>query len=139
MELFETKQTKGRTVPITQSQVLAAWRKVRASGGSGGVDGKSLPEVESDLRNELYRLWNRMASGSYFPKAVKATFIPKDGGGQRCLGIPTVLDRVAQQVVKDLLEPGMETIFHPDSYGYRPEKSAHQAVTQCNQRCKDRA
>jgi len=139
MELFETKQTKGRTVPITQSQVLAAWRKVRASGGSGGVDGKSLPEVESDLRNELYRLWNRMTSGSYFPKAVKATFIPKDGGGQRCLGIPTVLDRVAQQVVKDLLEPGMEMIFHPDSYGYRPEKSAHQAVAQCNQRCKDRA
>src|SRR3954469_2721438 len=110
MDLFETKQTNGRIIPITQTQVLAAWRKVKAAGGSGGVDGKSLTDVEGNLRNELYKLWNRMSSGSYFPKPVKATFIPKADGGQRCLGIPTVLDRVAQQVVKDLLEPGMEKI-----------------------------
>lgn len=135
MELFETKQSNGRNIPVTQSQVLAAWRKVKAAGGSGGVDGKSLSDVEGDLRNELYKLWNRMTSGSYFPKPVKATFIPKETGGERCLGIPTILDRVAQQVVKDLLEPGMEKIFHPDSYGYRPEKNTHQAVAQCNQRC----
>jgi len=139
MELFETKQTKGRTIPITQQQVLAAWRKVKAAGGSGGVDGKSLSDVAGNHRNELYKLWNRMSSGSYFPKAVKATFIPKADGGQRCLGIPTVLDRVAQQVVKDMLEPEMDKIFHPDSYGYRPGKSAHQAVALCNQRCIERA
>ena len=115
MNLFETKQTKGRTIPITQQQVLAAWRKVKAAGGSGGVDGKSLSDVAGNHRNELYKLWNRMSSGSYFPQPVKAKFIPKTGGGQRCLGIPTVLDRVAQQVVKDLLEPAMDKVFHPDS------------------------
>lgn len=136
MELFETKQNRGRHIPLTQSQVLTAWRKVLAAGGSGGVDGKSLSDVAGNLGNELYRLWNRMSSGSYFPQPVKATFIPKDGGGQRCLGIPTVLDRVAQQVVKDLLEPGMEAVFHTDSYGYRPAKSAHQAISVCDQRCR---
>ncbi len=135
MELFETKQKDGRSIPITQPQVLAAWRKVKAAGGSGGVDGKSLSEVESNLKNELYKLWNRMSSGSYFPKAVKGTVIPKESGGERLLGIPTIIDRVAQQVVKDLLEPEMEQLFHPDSYGYRPNKNAHQAVIQCNQRC----
>jgi group II intron reverse transcriptase/maturase len=135
MKLFETKQNNGRTVPITQSQVLAAWRKVRSAGGSGGVDGKSIADVESDLRDELYKLWNRMTSGSYFPQMVKATFIPKESGGERCLGIPTVIDRVAQQVVKDMLEPEMDKNFHPDSYGYRPNKNAHQAVSQCKQRC----
>ncbi|RYZ21088.1 MAG: group II intron reverse transcriptase/maturase, partial [Sphingobacteriales bacterium] len=137
MELFETKQTKGRTVPITQSQVLTAWRKVLSAGGSGGVDGKSLSDVAHNLHDELYTLWNRMSSGSYFPKPVKAAIIPKDSGGQRCLGIPTILDRVAQQVVKDVLEPGMESVFHPDSYGYRPAKNAHQAVEQCSQRCSE--
>ena len=137
MELFETKRQNGRNIPITQLQVLAAWRKVKAAGGSGGVDGKSLTDVESNLRNELYKLWNRMTSGSYFPKAVKAAIIPKEGGGGRCLGIPTILDRVAQQVVKDMLEPEMEKVFHSDSYGYRPDKNAHQAVLRCNQRCSE--
>lgn len=135
MNLFETKLNDGKTVPVTQQQVLAAWRKVRAAGGSGGVDGKSLIKVEENLKDELYKLWNRLASGSYFPSAVKAVAIPKDGGGQRWLGVPAVLDRVAQQVVKDALEPELEKVFHQDSYGYRPNKSAHDAVDKCRIRC----
>ena len=95
MELFRTEQMAGKTIPITQKQVLAAWRKVKAAGGSGGVDGKELADVEANLQNELYKLWNRMASGNYFPQPVKAVSIPKGDGSQRWLGIPSVQDRVA--------------------------------------------
>jgi len=135
MELFRTEQMAGKTIPITQKQVLAAWQKVKAAGGSGGVDGKELADVEANLQNELYKLWNRMASGSYFPQPVKAVSIPKGDGSQRWLGIPTVEDRVVQQVVRDVLEPELEKVFHKDSYGYRPHKSAHQAVDKCRLRC----
>ena len=135
MELFRTEQMAGKTIPINQKQVLAAWRKVKAAGGSGGVDEKELTDVETDLKNELYRLWNRMASGSYFPQPVKAVSIPKGDGSERWLGIPTVQDRVAQQVVRDVLEPELEKVFHEDSYGYRPGRSAHQAVEKCRLRC----
>lgn len=131
------KQSKlnGKTVPITKKQVFAAWQKVKAAGGSGGVDGKQLADVEENLKNEMYKLWNRMTSGSYFPKAVKAVSIPKSDGKERKLGIATIMDRVAQQVVRDVLEENLEEVFHEDSYGYRPDKSAHQAVDQCRQRC----
>lgn len=135
MKLFETEELKGKTIPISTQQIFTAWQKVKAAKGSGGVDGMSIPMVEDQLQKELYQLWNRMASGSYHPKAVKATEITKWDGGKRKLGIPTVTDRVAQQVVKDVLEPELEKIFHPDSYGYRPGKNTHQAVLKCKERC----
>ena len=139
MKLFETKLHHGKTIPITLQQIQKAWKKVRAAGGTGGVDGKSLSEIEENLDKELYKLWNRMASGSYFPAPVKGYHIPKAQGGTRMLGIPTITDRVAQQVVRDLLEPITEKFFHQDSYGYRPGRSAHKAILQCVQRCYDKA
>lgn len=129
----------GKTVPVTPRQILNAWQKVKASGGSGGVDGKSLSKVEQNLQKELYVLWNRMSSGSYFPKPVKAIDIPKWDGSKRQLGIPTIIDRVAQQVVKDVLESKLEKVFHKDSFGYRPNRGAHQAVEKCRLRCIQRA
>lgn len=138
MQLFKTCDQKGKGIPITPQQVMAAWQKVKAAKGSAGVDGKSISNVAANLPKELYKLWNRMASGSYHPRPVKAVAIPKGDGTPRWLGIPTVLDRVAQQVVKDVLEPKLEEVFHPDSYGYRPKKSAHQAVKRCSQRCIER-
>jgi len=99
------------------------------------VDGQSLDDFNKDLVNNLYKLWNRMASGSYLPPPVRRVEIPKSGGGFRPLGIPTVADRVAQTVVQQVLEPELEPIFDQDSYGYRPGKSAHQAVETCRQRC----
>jgi len=135
MELFKKGLFEGKTVPVTQQQVLQAWRKVKAAKGGGGVDGKTIQMVEAGLGNELYKLWNRMASGCYFPQPVKAVSIPKRDGTQRWLGIPTVLDRVAQQIVKSLLEPQMEKVFHQDSFGYRPAKGTMQAIAQCNKRC----
>ena len=100
-----------------------------------GVDGQSVEQFEQDLRNNLYRLWNRMSSGSYFPPPVKAVEIPKASGGVRILGIPTVADRIAQTVVAMYLERLVEPIFHPDSYGYRPRRSALDAVAKCRERC----
>jgi RNA-directed DNA polymerase len=123
--MFETKST---TVPITQEMVKAAYRKVKANQGSAGVDNESLEMYQADLRNNLYVLWNRLSSGSYFPKPVKEVMIPKANGSKRTLGIPTVSDRIAQQVIKSYLEPRLEAEFHTNSYGYRPSKSAHQAV-----------
>ena len=99
------------------------------------MHGQSLDDFANDLENNLYKLWNRMASGSYFPPPVRRVEIPKSGGGNRLLGIPTVADRIAQMVVKQALEPQLEPIFDPDSYGYRPGKSAHQAVESCRRRC----
>jgi RNA-directed DNA polymerase len=120
---------------ISKWAVLQAWTKVRDNQGAAGVDGVTIEAFERKLQNNLYRIWNRMSSGSYMPPPVKRVMIPKTDGGQRPLGIPTVGDRVAQMVVKMELEPKVEPLFHPDSYGYRPEKSALDAVGTCRQRC----
>jgi len=113
----------------------AAFKQVKANGGIAGVDGQTIEEFEGDLDDNLYKLWNRMSSGSYFPKPVMRVEIPKGDGGTRPLGIPTVTDRVAQTVVKRYLEPGLEKVFHPDSYGYRPGRSAVGAVGVARKRC----
>jgi RNA-directed DNA polymerase len=112
---------------IPKRWVWDAYKRVKANGGAAGVDDQSIEEFERDLKNNLYKLWNRMSSGSYFPPPVKRVQIAKRGGGRRPLGIPTVSDRIAQAVVKAHLEPELERYFHPDSYGYRPGKSALQA------------
>jgi len=115
--------------------VWEAYKRVKANQGAAGVDGQSIAEFEEDLKNNLFKIWNRMSSGSYFPPPVRRVDIPKDDGRMRPLGIPTVADRVAQTVVKRYLEPILEEYFHPDSYGYRPGKSAIEAVRIARQRC----
>ena len=124
-----------KPLPITKAMVWKAYQLVKRNGKAAGVDGQSLEDFAMDLENNLYKIWNRMASGSYFPPPVRRVEIPKSGGGSRPLGIPTVADRVAQMVVKQVLEPQLEPIFDQDSYGYRPGKSAHQAVESCRKRC----
>ena len=126
----------GKPFAISKWEVWEAYRQVKANKGAPGVDGCSIEDFEVDLKNNLYRVWNRMSSGSYFPPPVKAVEIPKPhGGGTRVLGVPTVADRVAQTVVARRLEAKVEPIFHPDSYGYRPGRSALDAVEACRQRC----
>ena len=120
---------------ISKQAVWEAYQKVKANHGAAGVDGQSIEAFETDLRNNLYKIWNRMSSGSYFPPPVRLVEIPKANGGLRPLGIPTVADRVAQMVVKRHLEPLVEPRFHDDSYGYRPGKSALDAVATARQRC----
>jgi len=121
---------------ISKQAVVEAFRKVRANQGGPGVDGCTIEEFESDLRNRLYVTWNRMSSGSYFPPPVKAVAVPKlHGDGVRMLGVPTVADRVAQTVVAMELEKVVEPKFHPSSYGYRPGRSALDAVEACRARC----
>lgn len=120
---------------ISKWTVWEAYRKVKANKGAPGVDGQSLAAFETDLQGNLYKIWNRMSSGSYFPPAVRAVEIPKAGGGVRTLGVPTVADRVAQTVVAMELEAKVEPIFHQDSYGYRPNRSALDAVGECRRRC----
>ena len=120
---------------IPKSMVWEAYQRVKANKGAAGVDGQSVEQFEQDLRNNLYRLWNRMSSGSYFPPPVKAVEIPKASGGVRILGVPTVADRIAQTVVAMFLERLVEPVFHPDSYGYRPGRSALDAVAVCRERC----
>jgi RNA-directed DNA polymerase len=120
---------------ISKPEVWDAWVKVRGNKGSSGVDGVSIEAFEADLRNNLYKVWNRMSSGTYFPPDVKAVPIPKSGGGTRVLGVPTVADRVAQTVVAGHLSERVERVFHPDSCGYRPGKSALDAVRTCRERC----
>ena len=121
---------------ISKWVVWEAFQRVKANKGAAGVDDQSIAEFEQDRDKNLYRIWNRLSSGSYFPPPVKAVEIPKAGGkGVRVLGVPTVADRVAQTVVRMYLEPTVEPIFHPDSYGYRPKKSALDAVGVCRQRC----
>ena len=127
--------TQAKPFPITKRTVWEAWKKVKANQGGAGIDGQTIADFEADLGNNLYKLWNRMASGSYFPSAVRRVDIPKASGGTRPLGIPTVADRIAQMVAKQWLEPELEKHFHPDSYGYRPGKSAHQALEQTRKRC----
>jgi RNA-directed DNA polymerase len=126
---------KAKPFNITKRMVWEAYKRVRQNGGSAGVDEQSLAEFAEDLGNNLYKLWNRLASGSYFPPPVKRIEIPKSGGGVRPLGIPTVADRIAQAVVKAELEPELERHFHVDSYGYRPNKSALQAIGVTRERC----
>jgi len=121
-------ETTSKTVPVTKEMVREAYRKVKSNKGSAGVDEQSLADYEVDLLNNLYVLWNRMSSGSYFPKPVRSVSIPKANGKKRILGIPTVSDRIAQEVVKSYLEPRLEAEFAKESYGYRPLKSQHQAV-----------
>jgi group II intron reverse transcriptase/maturase len=121
---------------IPKREVWEAFRSVKANQGAAGVDGQSIAEFEADLENNLYKLWNRLSSGSYFPPPVRRVEIPKrDGAGVRPLGIPTVADRVAQEVARRYLEPILEPAFHPDSYGYRPGKSAIDAVRTARERC----
>jgi RNA-directed DNA polymerase len=121
---------------ISKWVVWEAYQRVKANKGAAGVDDVSIVEFEKDRDKNLYRIWNRMSSGSYFPPPVKAVGIPKAGGwGVRVLGVSTVADRVAQTVARMYLEPTVEPIFHPDSYGYRPKKSAVDAVGACRQRC----
>jgi group II intron reverse transcriptase/maturase len=114
---------------------VGAYKTVKANAGAAGVDDVTVEMFESDLKHNLYRLWNRLASGSYHPPPVKRVEIPKRDGGRRPLGIPTVGDRVAQAVIKQYLEPIAEPRFHPDSYGYRPGRSAHQALERARERC----
>jgi RNA-directed DNA polymerase len=126
----------GKSFGIEKMLVKEAWGRVRANKGAAGVDGVSIVEFEVDLRDNLYKIWNRMSSGTYFPPPVMAVEIPKPGGsGVRVLGVPTVADRVAQSVVKAMLEPVVEPVFHADSYGYRPGRSPLDAVAVCRQRC----
>lgn len=126
-----------KTKPFTISKQLfvEAWRAVKANTGSAGVDQQSIKDFERNLKDNLYKLWNRMSSGCYFPSPVKAVTISKKSGGERVLGVPTVADRIAQTVVKLVFEPLVETHFLPDSYGYRPGKSAIEAVGITRQRC----
>jgi len=120
---------------ISKWVVKDAYEKVKANAGAAGVDGESIAAFEADLKKNLYKLWNRLSSGTYFPPPVRAVEIPKKAGGVRILGVPTVSDRVAQTVVRMYLEPEVEPMFHPDSYGYRPGRSALDAVGMCRQRC----
>jgi len=128
-------QPKIKPYCISKHAVVEAWKRVKANQGAAGVDEETLRDFERKLRDNLYRIWNRMSSGSYMPPPVRTVAIPKAGGGERKLGIPTVADRVAQMVVKMQLEPLLEPIFHDDSYGYRPCKSAHHAVARARERC----
>lgn len=127
--------TAAKPYEIAQSAVEAAWRQVKANRGAAGIDRQSITAFEAKLEDNLYKVWNRMSSGSYFPPPVRQVDIPKGDGRTRRLGIPTVADRVAQTVVRRYLEPLVEPIFHPDWYGYRPNRSALHAVGVCQQRC----
>lgn len=119
--------------------VWESYLKVVSKQGGAGIDRESIEMFDANMRGNLYKLWNRMSSGSYFPPPVRTVFIPKKGGGQRPLGIPTVSDRIAQGVVKDYLEPTLEAVFHDSSFGYRPGRSAHDALGQCRSNCMEKA
>jgi RNA-directed DNA polymerase len=124
-----------KSIPISRSMVWEAYKKVKANNGSAGVDEIDMVEYDANRSKHLYKLWNRMASGSYFPPPVKEVEISKKDGGIRKLGIPTISDRVGQMVIKDYIEPRLEKIFSPNSYGYRPNKSAHQALESVRLNC----
>src|ERR1700694_76473 len=127
--------TTSKPYEISKTVVWEAYRSVKAHKGAAGIAGETIAEFERNLKGNLYTLWNRMSSGSYFPPAVRQVEIPKAGGrGVRVLGVPTVADRIAQTAVKLYLEPEVEPMFHPDSYGYRPGRSALQAVGVCRER-----
>src|ERR1700691_2824440 len=120
---------------ISKGEVWEAYKRVKANQGAAGVDEQTIEDFEKDLKGNLYKIWNRMSSGSYLPSPVRLVEIPKANGGIRPLGIPTIADRVAQTVVKMVLEPEVEPIFHPSSYGYRPGRSALDAVGAARERC----
>jgi RNA-directed DNA polymerase len=128
------KSTEGKPFDISKQEVWEAYETVKANNGAPGVDGCSIEDFESDLKGNLYKIWNRMSSGSYFPPPVRAVEIPKANGGVRILGVPTVADRIAQTVVARRLEAVVEPKLHPDSYGYRPGRSALDAVAVCRER-----
>jgi group II intron reverse transcriptase/maturase len=130
IDYYETKQH-----PVTRKMVWDAYKKVRENKGSAGVDEQSLEGFAQHADANVYKIWNRMSSGSYYPPVVKQILIPKKTGGTRSLGVPTVSDRIAQQVVKSYLEPKVESSFHEDSYGYRPGKNAHQALEKATANC----
>jgi RNA-directed DNA polymerase len=126
---------KAKPFDIPKREVWEAFKRVKANQGAAGVDGQSIAEFEANLSGNLYKLWNRMSSGSYLPPPVRRVNIPKANGGTRPLGIPTVADRIAQEAARRYLEPILEPLFHVDSYGYRPGKSAIDAVRTARQRC----
>lgn len=126
---------EGKSFEISQKQVLEAYKRVKANKGAPGIDKVSFEEFEKDRNNNLYKLWNRMASGSYFPQPVRGVEIPKKDGKKRLLGIPTIADRVAQMTVLMEFEPKVEKVFYKDSYGYRPNKSAIEAIGVTRERC----
>ena len=124
-----------KSFKISKKEIYECYKAVKSNKGSAGIDGKSMEDFEKDLKNNLYRIWNRLSSGSYLPPAVKLVAIPKADGGERVLGIPTISDRIAQMVVKRALESIVEPKFHKDSYGYRPNKSAKDALKITRTRC----
>ena len=126
---------KGRSYHISKETVYAAYKHVKANKGAAGVDGITIQKFEEKLEDNLYKIWNRMTSGSYFPPPVKAVEIPKADGKVRKLGVPTLGDRIAQMVVKMTLEPLLEPLFHENSYGYRPNKSGLDAIEVARKRC----
>ncbi len=129
-------KASGKPFRISKQEVWDAWLKVKGNQGAPGVDGQSIEDFGKDLKSNLYRVWNRMSSGTWFPPPVKAVEIPKPhGGGTRVLGVPCVADRIAQTVAAARLEKVVEPVFHPDSYGYRPERGALDAVAACRKRC----
>jgi RNA-directed DNA polymerase len=132
---WEEPLGKAKPFIISKRVVFEAYKRVRANQGAAGVDGESIADFERDLKNNLYKIWNRMSSGSYFPPAVRSVEIAKKSGGKRKLGVPTVSDRIAQMVAKMYFEPEVDHHFHPDSYGYRPGKSAIEAVGMARKRC----
>ena len=134
-EEWEERIDKTKPYEIDKWTVREAWERVKSKGGGPGIDGQTIEGYEKGLKDNLYKLWNRMSSGSYFPAAVRACEIPKGEGKTRVLGIPTVTDRVAQMVATLILGPAVEPHFHEDSYGYRPNKSAVEAVGKARARC----
>jgi RNA-directed DNA polymerase len=125
-----------KSVPVSKEQVWLAYKKVRSNQGSAGIDQVSMEEFDANRSGHLHKLWNRMASGSYFPPPVKEVEIPKKDGKFRKLGIPTISDRVAQTVLKEYLEPRFEKVFSTHSFGYRPGKNAHQALKAVQENCR---
>jgi group II intron reverse transcriptase/maturase len=132
---WEEPLSEVKPFKIPKRLVWEAYQRVRTNRGAAGVDGVSLSAFDKDLKGNLYKVWNRMSSGSYHPAPVRLVEIPKEDGSMRPLGIPTIADRVAQTVVKMVLEPVVEKVFHPDSYGYRPGRSALDAVGVARKRC----
>ncbi len=127
--------TSTKPFVIPKRLIWGAYRRVKANRGAAGVDAVSIEQFDENRNGNLYRIWNRLSSGSYFPPAVRAVPIPKKSGGERMLGVPTVSDRIAQTAVVLALEPEWEKVFHPDSYGYRPGRSAHDALEVTRRRC----
>ena len=132
---MKSTDTTDKPFMIDKRRVYEAYKAVKSSKGGAGADGQTIEAFEADLKGNLYRIWNRMSSGSYFPPPVRAVSIPKKSGGERILGVPTVGDRIAQMVVKQLIEPQLDPIFLKDAYGYRPGKSALDAVGVTRERC----